>query len=395
MLHGQAQPWMYEVLALEMEIAGRPKAEIERVLFSAIDFTATDYPNMIASAAYLVRFGRNEPALHLYRQASRIEPSRPEPYVLGLKLARRLKDYDAIGWAASGILTYAWVSNHKELHRQARDAVLVSQQELRSAGRDAEAEALQTAISEASKRDLVLRLTWSGDGDVDLIVEEPPGTTCSYEQPYSPGGGVLVHDGYGPKQSNCYEEYVCAFGAPGNYRLGVRHVWGDVVGKRAQLTVIRYQGTEREDRQVFTVPLGAEDQVVRVSLQSGRRTEMARVFDREAARQPGPDGRKASLRMMARTGGPGTPQAGRNVQGSRGFVTGAIGFQPIVTVIPEGVSLSALAVISGDRRYVRLSVNPVFSSLTDVFTFTFAGGAAGVNPAAGGGFGGQGQPAGN
>ena len=390
MLHGQAQPWMYEVLALEMEIARRPKEMIERVLFSAVDFTATDYSNMIASAAYLVRFGRNEPALHLYRQASRIEPSRPEPYVLGLKLARKLKDYDAVGWAASGILMYAWFSNHEELHRQAQDALLMSQGELRKAGRDAEAAKLGETLAQAMQRDLVLRLTWSGDGDLDLAVEEPLGTKCSYEQPHSAGGGVLVHDGYGPKQSDCYEEYVCAFGAPGSYRVAVRHVWGDIVGKRAQLTVIRYQGTEREDRQVLTVPLATEDQIVRVSLQGGRRTELAAVPQIDRARLLEPAGRKTALRMMARTGGQAPSGA---VTGGFAFAgAGAVGYQPIITVIPDGVTLAALAVVSGDRRYVRLSLNPSFTTLTDVLTFSFARGAQiGVNP----GGGGQGQPGGN
>lgn len=392
MLHGQAQPWMYEILALEMEIAGRPKEEIERVLFSAVDFTATDYPNMLASAAYLVRFGRNEPALHLYRQASRIEPTRPEPYVLGLKLARKLQDYDAVGWAAGGILMYAWFSNHEELHRQAQDAVLVSQNELRKAGREDEAAKLGEMLAHALQRDLVLRLTWSGDGDLDLIVDEPPGTQCSYEQPHSPGGGVLIHDGYGPKQSDCYEEYACAFGAPGSYRVAVRHVWGDIVGKRAQLTVIRYQGTDREDRQVLTIPVGAEDQIVRVSLQAGRRTELAVVPEAERARVPEPDGRKTSLRLMARTN-PRSPEAMRQARQARGVLTGAVGYQPIITVIPDGVTSAALAVVSGDRRYVRLSLSPNFTTLTDVLTFSFARGAQiGVTPGAGAGFGGQGQP---
>ena len=96
LISGQSQPWMYDVLAMSMQIAGRPKSEIERVLLSRVDFTATDGPNMLLSAAYLSRFGVNERALLLYRQASKISPTRPEPYALGLKLAERLQDYDAV-----------------------------------------------------------------------------------------------------------------------------------------------------------------------------------------------------------------------------------------------------------------------------------------------------------
>ena len=63
---------------------------------------------------------------------------------------------------------------------------------------------------------------------------------------------------------------------------------------------------------------------------------------------------------------------------------GAVGYTPMVTTLSEGVSMTALAVVSADRRYVRLSVAPVFSAITDVFTFTFL-------DAPGGGTGGQPQ----
>jgi hypothetical protein len=43
--------------------------------------------------------------------------------------------------------------------------------------------------------------------------------------------------------------------------------------------------------------------------------------------------------------------------------------------------LNAAAVVSPDRRYVRLAVSPVFSTITDVFTFSFVGGATGGAPA--------------
>lgn len=55
----------------------------------------------------------------------------------------------------------------------------------------------------------------------------------------------------------------------------------------------------------------------------------------------------------------------------------SVGFTPIIANIPEGVSLTVSAVISADRRYVRLSVNPNFTNVTDVFTFSFQGGTSG------------------
>lgn len=70
------------------------------------------------------------------------------------------------------------------------------------------------------------------------------------------------------------------------------------------------------------------------------------------------------------------------------------GFQPVIQFFPDGVSLTVQAVISADRRFVRLTVIPLFTNITDVFTFSFVGGTTGGQQQqggqgqAGGGFGG-------
>ncbi len=55
----------------------------------------------------------------------------------------------------------------------------------------------------------------------------------------------------------------------------------------------------------------------------------------------------------------------------------AVGFRPVVTPLPEGTTMTASAVISADRRYVRVTPTPLFSGVTDVFTFNFATGDTG------------------
>jgi type II secretory pathway component GspD/PulD (secretin) len=65
---------------------------------------------------------------------------------------------------------------------------------------------------------------------------------------------------------------------------------------------------------------------------------------------------------------------------------GGVGFQPIIGQINDGVSLTVNGVVSSDRRYVRLSILPIFQQVIDIQTFTSAGGGA----AAGGFGGGQG-----
>ncbi len=93
-------------------------------------------------------------------------------------------------------------------------------------------------------------------------------------------------------------------------------------------------------------------------------------------------------------------QSSVSSQVSRPFVISLIptvgffstGFQPVIQFIPDGVQLSVSAVISADRRFVRLTVTPFFTNITDVFTFSFVSGAGG-NVAGGQGQnqGGQGQ----
>src|SRR5262245_29256046 len=107
LIHGQAQPWMYNVLALEMEKNGRPRDEVERALLSTVDFSAANITNTLYSAAVLTRLGARDRALAMHRQASAVYPTRLEPYALGLKLARDADDADAVAWAASGILQRA------------------------------------------------------------------------------------------------------------------------------------------------------------------------------------------------------------------------------------------------------------------------------------------------
>lgn len=65
-----------------------------------------------------------------------------------------------------------------------------------------------------------------------------------------------------------------------------------------------------------------------------------------------------------------------------------VGYVPEITTIPEGTTLMVTAVVSADRRYVRLSVLPTFYNVTDVFTFSYI--SAGGTGNSGGGLGGGG-----
>ena len=145
-------------------LAGRPAEQVERALLSRVDFTAGDVPAMLFSAAYLTRFGANESALRLYRQASRLSPHRPEPYVLGFKLARQTKQADAVAWACAGILEHGWVDDFERLHREAENVSADTIRSLESDGLRDDAAKLRRQIQQARQRDLFVTLAWSGPG---------------------------------------------------------------------------------------------------------------------------------------------------------------------------------------------------------------------------------------
>lgn len=63
---------------------------------------------------------------------------------------------------------------------------------------------------------------------------------------------------------------------------------------------------------------------------------------------------------------------------------GAIAFSPNIQSLPVGITLNVTPVVTADRRYVRLSLNPTFISDPSFQNFTVAGGVGG------GGLGGQG-----
>ncbi|MEZ6055376.1 MAG: hypothetical protein R3C01_01605 [Planctomycetaceae bacterium] len=384
--YGQSQPWMYEALAVSMEEQGRPAAEIERVVMSIADFGPADYQSMMFSARYLANLNRNAAALRACRSAAQILPERPESYVLGLALARKEKDVPSIEWAASGVLQHVWTRNYQEIHREAENVVLDTRQMLVKDGRQEEAQQLEATMKVARSRDIVASLVWTGTGDLDLIVEEPSGSICSFENPDSPGGGVLTRDGFGPDAKNCREEYICAAGQSGDYRFRVRHSSGDIAGKRGTLTIVRHAGTPQETITTRIITIGAEEPVVRMVLEEGRRTTPRQVstaridLPREPKKFAGQKqiGRGVILQTAAEF------EADRAEAATRRFQrAGAFGFNPVITLIPDGITMTAAPIISPDRRYVRIAINPIFSTVTSVSTFSFlngGNGATGIQP---------------
>ena len=62
--------------------------------------------------------------------------------------------------------------------------------------------------------------------------------------------------------------------------------------------------------------------------------------------------------------------ANSGVLGPRG--RRGVGYRPVITTLPEGTNMTATAVISADRRYVRITAIPLFSVIDEVSTFNFS-----------------------
>src|SRR5205085_1492251 len=171
---GCVQPWMYEAMGIAMKVAGRSDSELERTLMSSLDFQETP-EDLMNSAQYMARMGLEGRALKIFKQIAKLDRMRPEPYLYGLKLAQRVGDVDAVQWASLGILSQAWPSDKKNIVQDAERAAGAIVEQLKAEERYEELKKFESQLAEARKRDVIVKVTWTGDADVDVIIEEPSG----------------------------------------------------------------------------------------------------------------------------------------------------------------------------------------------------------------------------
>ncbi|MEX2560669.1 MAG: hypothetical protein WD403_12180, partial [Pirellulales bacterium] len=397
------QPWMYEALGLALQAQGSPADQIERALMSALDFT-TNPIDIMFLAHYLARVGLEERALQLFQQASEIQPTSPEPFVHGLRLAQRLDDLDGIRWATVGVLSQAWPNDQVGIWQSAYHQASATLQRLRSEN-PKQADSYKAELDNALVRDCVVVVSWTGEADVDLLVEEPSGTVCSFRNPRTASGGVMLGDtsmqASGEVSDASSEVYVCPQGFDGTYRLLLRRVWGKLTNDKVTVD-IHWHYNSKEHRTLRKRIDLVDDQALAVfDLKNGRRTEplaeeqvahavagQMEVGQQILAQQLGLLNDPRALGSFLSGAGRLAAQDGNGVNP---FIQGAVGYQPVIIVLPKGAFMSATAVISADRRYVRITPFPTFSGISEVNTFNFATGGSGTGGGAGGGgFGGGG-----
>ncbi|HET6884120.1 MAG TPA: VWA domain-containing protein, partial [Pirellulales bacterium] len=414
----QGQPWMYESLSIALQADQRSPEEIERVLLSVLDF-ATNPLEVMYLAQYMARSGLEKRALQLFQQASQVWPFAPQPYVAGLQLAQKLDDLEGIEWATLGILSLPWPSQQSQVWDNGWQAAQALLERLRSENRKTEANDYKKKMDEAMTRDLVVVLSWSGEADVDLLVEEPAGSVCSFRIPRTLSGGIMLGDTVARskkeelKAESAQEAYVLPKGFNGDYRILVRRVWGKVTANKVTVDVIWHYWTKKERKQTMQIDLSGGEAVCVVPLEDGRRTEpleqqqLANAVANQVAFQwfwyalnqqrlanPGnqvdvnrqinsqSDYSAVDSMSKSRAKQPGGPGLNRV---NPFFVRGAAGYQPVISSFPQGAQMFTNAVVSADRRYVRVSPVPFFSEVTQVNTFNYFTGASGTSGGGGGG----------
>ena len=417
-----ASPWMYEALAAALIRANAPQEEIETAILSVADFSG-DPVVLMGLAMYLEKVGSQERALKIYRDVARVAPTRPEPYVRGLALAKELNDEESLKWVALGIASIVWDGNLVEaVEQEGQEIALDLIEKMKSEGRETEAAAFEAQLQAASLRDVIVELQWAGDAELDLAVQEPTGAVCWFAQKRTAAGGVLSE--VSTDLSKSFEAnreglrsrvYTCPAGFSGDYNFLISRSWGTVAQNKVTVKIRTNVGTDNEHSAVEIIELKDDQDVgFTVQLDQGRRQEevkeeiltAAAALNQLQARSARELSQRVaafqdrSARAEAISSNVAQDQAAKYVSGYKAedavenenldapqitYVEPDPGHMPIISYISLGAGFSTSAGVSGDRRYVLVAPQPMFSQLLRMFTYNSSSGSS---SSSGGGYGG-------
>ena len=389
---GQSSHWMYQALGLAMQANNAPLSEVERALMSALDYTS-DPDHIIYLGAYLSELGLYDRSLKVLQEVSAMNPYRAEPYIRGLAVAKRTQNLDALQWATAGILRQAWPKKHAALELEARRTAEAVMIQLERDGRVDDLKRFTEKLAEASHRDCKVVVTWTGDADIDLQIQEPSGTVCSHINTRTVSGGVMLGDTYavaGQQPVKGYSEtYLCPEAFNGEYRMLVRRITGKV--NTGKVTVDIFTDNPERPHIHEQIPLNAKDALVVFDVVNGRRVEPigAQQLDnlRKHQEAVGQALLAQQFQMLPATSTMSSSSAMRDyaiarslaARGHRFFLPNraGVGYRPQITMLPQGTNFTAMGpVVSPDRRYIRITIPPIPISMGvgDVSTFNFATG---------------------
>jgi hypothetical protein len=276
----EAEAWMYEALAISIEMNHGSPADLKTALNYAADLAQKGHnPNFLVSVADIMyRKGVFDRVGPLLDEATEKVPHRSEPLAMSINLAQKTKDPRRMGDSIDRLLSLGWPGQDEYFRTEARNQAETLAKKLREDGRGPEADALLARLTNAESRDLFVRLTWDGQADFDLKIEEPLGATASYDMPRTVFGGSLLKNGYGTRPE---EVYVCPRGFDGDYTVRIDTIWIDPTKPVTRLTLetIAHEGTSVEQKKTYNLAPDKLDKPLVVRLSEGRRKKVLPFVD--------------------------------------------------------------------------------------------------------------------
>ena len=269
------QPWAFEALAIALQLSGGSPEEIERAQMSAVDLQPQDAQGYLKAAKAMADQKRYGTAVAFCRQSALLDPNQPQVYSDALMFAEVGEDSEGMTWAAGNLLQRDWPIDNAGLHARAQGRLAEFAKTLEKR-RPADANRMLNQANRTRERDLVVNLTFQGQAALDLKVREPIGTTCSFQQRQTPGGGTLVGDNLSDLSR---QSYVAAQAFSGEYEVSVERVWGRPTGAKATIEVIRHEGTARMIAKLYTVVIDPAKgpATFKLQLSDGQRKSVAAV----------------------------------------------------------------------------------------------------------------------
>jgi hypothetical protein len=376
-----ARPWVYDALTVALKQSSGSLDDIERAQLSAMDMEPQNAQSYLRAAQAMADNKRYDQALAFCRHAALLEPNAPEPYAQALGYAELGHDSQAMEWAAGNLLSRDWPVDNKGFQEKAEYQLKNLAGILAQEKRQAEAGRMASSLNHCKVRDLVIEISYEGEADVDLEVKEPNGTICSYQQRQTEGGGTLMGDTLAEPN---HKTYVAAEAFAGENEVTLRRVWGRPLGGKVTVKIASHQGTPQQRERIETIVLDREHKM-KVVLDEGRRTTLAKVAPTAAYQKPvlASANRSRVFNKLRALADPNFTDSGSGLRGgvsSQGTSAGSSGLQiPNVTAqggqafqqgifspVNGGMDLTAQAEVTSDRRYVTVSLAPVFQTANRV-----------------------------
>jgi tetratricopeptide (TPR) repeat protein len=365
--------WAHEALAVALQAAGGSPDEVERAAVSAIDLDPASARAYLKAAKVEAKLKKHDQAFAFCKRASECSPGDPMPYANALAYAEFATDVksDAVMWAADNLLKRDWPTGDGiDYHKEVKERLPKLEARLKAAGRDAKV--LSKAIADESRRDLVIELLWQGNADLDLVVREPSGSTCSATHKRTTGGGVLRADVLEQSRDRDRSEtYTAASAFGGAYKVSARQAFGRPVGGKATLRITKFKGTPRQ--QIDLIALTPGGKPVEVELEGGSRAALADVSEGVDSLDLRTETTGAALTAGTSGLGGGVSAAGR----AMGAPVASSGGPALPVVAPAtemrmpGISAAAADIratykLNPDRKSFSVTVNPVFAGKGEI-----------------------------